>query len=192
MNTREKITDITVELCNRHGAFSVTTNHIIDELGISPGTLYYHFKNKEEIIREIFLKISSEFTQVMSGFDKCEDFSGTMKLFRENYRLIYKYRFFYLEISSLLKKDEILKEMYRKNYREKMKFMKSAIIHFEKKGLIKKFSSSDQIERLMKNIWIITDFWMSFSDSSGENTNEKMIDGGLKQLEEILKPHMIE
>ena len=54
MNTKEKIIRTSIALFNLHGERAITTNHIASNLGISPGNLYYHFKNKEDIIRNIF------------------------------------------------------------------------------------------------------------------------------------------
>jgi AcrR family transcriptional regulator len=38
----------------------VTTNHVAAHLKISPGNLYYHFRNKEEILREAFERMNAE------------------------------------------------------------------------------------------------------------------------------------
>ena len=56
MKTKDRIIEASIELFNSQGERNVTTNHIASHLNISPGNLYYHFRNKEEIIRHIFSK----------------------------------------------------------------------------------------------------------------------------------------
>ena len=52
--TKEKIIETSINLFNEKGCLNTSTRHIADELGISIGNLYYHFKNKEEIVIEIY------------------------------------------------------------------------------------------------------------------------------------------
>ena len=55
--TKEKIIETSIKLFNEKGCLNTSTRHIADELGISVGNLYYHFKNKEDILSGCMLAI---------------------------------------------------------------------------------------------------------------------------------------
>ncbi len=64
--TKDRIIDTATELFNEYGTGAVSTNHIAKESGISTGNLYYHFSNKEEIIRMILEKMVLDWDSVWS------------------------------------------------------------------------------------------------------------------------------
>jgi len=115
--TVARILDGAVELLNREGGDAVTTNHIAAHLGMSPGNLYYHFRNREEIVRAIFPRIVEE------GL-RATDASAPTLTAREfgdrhvqGIHTLWRHRFFFRDLNQLLARDEELAAAYRDYHR---------------------------------------------------------------------------
>ncbi|HEY5975523.1 MAG TPA: TetR/AcrR family transcriptional regulator, partial [Geobacteraceae bacterium] len=95
--TKSRILETAIELFNDKGTKAVTTNHIAAALGISPGNLYYHFRNKEEIIRAIFDQMDrvglGDYGEIIA-----KNPAGSLAAMEETFMMIqrfnWRYRFF--------------------------------------------------------------------------------------------------
>ena len=66
MPTRERILDVALALFNDAGTAPISTNHIAAAAEISPGNLYYHFRNKEQIVQSLFERLFSTYEHVFA------------------------------------------------------------------------------------------------------------------------------
>ncbi|MES3036420.1 MAG: TetR/AcrR family transcriptional regulator, partial [Bdellovibrionota bacterium] len=138
MKTKEKILLSSIELFNKNGVQAVSTNHIAKALEISPGNLYFHYDNKEEIIAELFRRMARETYQLW--LPKRSKTLQPLQFIDENFELYWKYRFFHREMYSLRRKDPGLAKMWRVHIQKMMKLME---ILYRKWGGIPRFVFSD-------------------------------------------------
>lgn len=100
--TRERILQTSLELFNALGEPHVTTADIAAEMNISPGNLYYHFRNKDEIVAELFAAHERDvvplFAEPPAGRGDVEDLWLLLHLLLERMQA---YRFFYRDLMDL-------------------------------------------------------------------------------------------
>lgn len=62
--TKEKICTVAKRLFSQKGYYMVSTNEIAKEAGISVGTLYHHFRNREEILKQLITLEMTKFNRL--------------------------------------------------------------------------------------------------------------------------------
>src|SRR3954464_14671981 len=106
---RERILLASIELFNDAGTVAVTTNHIAQNLQISPGNLYFHFRNKEEIVRELFDRMCAATYAIWKpkeeGSNKTGFPTAPIELIEKSFEVFWDFRFFHREMYHLRRKD---------------------------------------------------------------------------------------
>ena len=75
MNKKSLVLQTTLELITKQGIEATSLSQIIKESGVANGTVYHHFKNKEEIVTELYLMLTQDFgTVVMRNTEEEADF----------------------------------------------------------------------------------------------------------------------
>ena len=70
MNTREKILDVALHMFSERGYEAVSIRDICGEVGIKESTLYYHFKNKKDILDSLVEKFRTHIDGLLSHVDE--------------------------------------------------------------------------------------------------------------------------
>ncbi len=189
MKTRDKIVHAALELFNQHGERNITTNHIADHIEISPGNLYYHFRNKQEIVREIFALYSAELLERFTPLKGSKESLTMLKSYLDSiFSLMWKYRFFYANLPEILSRDELLHEQYT----NAQDILQGNLIMIMQEFVALKLLVLDQqqLKSLVCTLHLIACSWLSYQSAmlSKAQITEKMVRQGMLQMIDVVKP----
>jgi AcrR family transcriptional regulator len=190
IKTKELIKNKALELFNEKGSHRITTNHIADAMGISPGNLYYHYGNKEEIIRDLFAEATAAFQKL---WDVLTDVSAAemLSLFRESARVYYAYRFFYMEMPMLISRDPELAAVYSANHARNLEVYTRIAQSVMNRDRVNKMTEAE-IRAIVVNGWIVSEFWLSYLFLSGTGISEETVARYSSQMLLMICPYLDE
>lgn len=194
MGNREKIILAAKDLFNEHGAANVGTNKIASHLGISPGNLYYHFKNKEEIIRAIFPEINLATEEALAiQQQELPPEAQLVQILKSWMSVVWDYRFFYGNMVQLLRNDPELQSLYVSRRKLTLAFLKSAFMEASRlrhDGVAK--LEDEEAEMLARNVWIIALNWIRFLqvEKSDDEISQSDISAGALQIFAVVAPYL--
>jgi AcrR family transcriptional regulator len=120
--TRERILELSLQLFNTYGEPNVNTTIIAEEMRISPGNLYYHFKNKDDIVNSIFQQFEREIDRLLTvPEDRAPNVEDAWLFLHVLFELIWKYRFFYRDLNNLLINNRTLELRFKELLAQKVK-----------------------------------------------------------------------
>ena len=194
MKTRDKIIQASIVLFNEQGERNVTTNHIAAHLAISPGNLYYHFRNKEDIILSIYEEYARslllETLPTVSSEVKPLD---SLVLYMDSvFQTTMKFRFFYSSLPVLLDKDPSLREKYVEVQQSISERVSQLLISLRAADIID--FPDDCLADIVSILRLINTFWVSFYQTQTMVNEVNQVDDsvfyqGVLKILVILRPY---
>ena len=190
--TRERILETALVLFNEFGEPNVTTQLIADDMGISPGNLYYHFHNKDEIIESLFADfergIEETLTAPVRRPPNVEDIWLFLHLVFEG---IWKFRFLYRDINELLSRNRMLETHFKRIVAHKVHTATAICRGLVATGDMK--ASPAEIQALAVNMTVVATYWLSFefvSDPRKKIGGENLARGAF-QVMALAAPYLV-
>ena len=191
MSTRQEILDTALRLFNEQGTAPVSTNHIAGAQGISPGNLYYHFRNKREIIRELFRRMFDMWDQGLPlPADRPAELTDLQAAVQASYRNIWEYRFAYRELIALLQADADLRREWLEFRRRGFDGFQRLIGAFVDSGVFRMPEDPRALRELKEICWLISEFWISNLEVSGCAVDASSMKHGVQLMLRVLQPYL--
>ncbi len=184
MKTRDRILQASLQLFNTQAERNVTTNHIASHLGISPGNLYYHFRNKSTIVAELF----SEFERQMDTFFALTEQTTVTLEDKTQYlesllKIMWQFRFLHQGLEYLLESDPELAARYRQFAQRSLGSTQQIYQAFADAGILQ--LNAQQAETLSINTWLVLSSWLQFLTTTGGiqmTLDERLLRRGIYQI----------
>ncbi len=182
---RERILDASVELFNFSGTVAVTTNHIAKHLKISPGNLYFHFRDKEEIIRELFQRLNAA---VYAAWDAKAGLEPE-RFLANSLEVFWTYRFFHREMYHLRRQDPLLAKAWKRHMRLCYKLFKLYYREWLRSGLVREIRAAEQLQRLSESLLLTSSASLGFFESLEKPASRRVLRSALDHVNQVSQPY---
>jgi AcrR family transcriptional regulator len=190
--TRARVLAESLRLFNERGEANVTTGTIAAALNMSPGNLYYHFRNKDQIIEHLFRDFESRIeVQPPASGDAAtamEDLWLYLHLMLEG---IWDYRFLYRNLDDLTARNRRLRDHFNR-----IMDAKEAAVVALCDGLVRSRSmraTPEEIRALARNVLVVATYWLNFRSLRGARDRRAGDDLGLGayQVMALVAPYLV-
>ncbi len=190
-NTRERILDASLGMFNARGEPNVTTNHIADELDISPGNLYYHFRNKDDILEHLFARYEVRIEEALVlPDDRLPTLEDIWLQLHVAFECMWDFRFIYRDLVDITSRNRKLRLHFSRILKRATANAEAVLRGLAAGGEMR--ASRAEIEATAHNILLVTSFWMSYNAVLGGHMEREATDltRGIYQVMMLLAPFL--
>ena len=159
--TRYRILDVALREFNLFGEPNVTTSTLSARLDMSAGNLYYHYRNKDDIVAALLQRFDGESAQLMKfGGTRPDSIIALNDYLKAIFALIWRYRFLYRDLNELLSRHRKVELHFRALIDNQRAAVKTLCAILREEGALT--ASEVQIDALASNMVLVASFWLSF------------------------------
>lgn len=187
--TKQRILDASLALFNAQGEPNVTTNHIADDLEISPGNLYYHFRNKDDIIEQIFVRFEERMDKALAApADRLPELEDVWLQLHLVFECISEYRFLYRDLVDILSRNRSLRLRFARILKRAAGSASDIMRGLVRSGAMR--ASAVEVEATATNILVIATFWLNYASVRGDRDENTSIRLGIVQVMMLVAPFL--
>ena len=189
--TRDRILDLSLALFNERGEPNVTTNHIADELEISPGNLYYHFRNKDDIVEHLFARYEARIdTVLVTPDERLPTLEDIWLQLHAAFEVMWEFRFIYRDLVDLTSRNRKLRLHYARILKRATSNVTEVMQGLVRAEVMR--ASRAEIEATANNLLLVATFWMNFNTVRGGGTEKSPQDltRGIYQVMMLIAPFL--
>ena len=174
---------------NAQGEPNVTTNHIADELEISPGNLYYHFRNKDDIIEHLFARYEQRMdTALAAPQGRLPGLEDIWLQLHRVFECIWDYRFLYRDLVEILSRNRRLRMRFARILRRADEQAHAVMRGLSQAGVMR--ASVEELAATATNILVIATFWLNYASARGDQDEHASIRDGIVQVMMLIAPFL--
>ena len=159
--TRERILELSLRLFNEFGEPNITTTVIAEEMNISPGNLYYHFRNKDDIVNSIFVQFEAEIERILTVPEtRRSNLEDVWFYLHVMFELVWRYRFLYRDLSDLLSRNRKLELHFKEILNHKTKVARQLCEDLRGEQSLE--ATDAEIGALATNMVVVATYWLSY------------------------------
>lgn len=174
---KELILKTAIELFSKQGYEKTSIRDITGKSGISTGTLYFHFKNKKDILKEVFVRLKPAFGNID------DKFSGKLS-FREYFKLLAKNILddvlanlgFYLLLVNEGIKDPELSVFFYEQFNNDASILAKKLSEYSKKENLRSVDHKKIVISLISNVLSLAIFNGAFKENFGRGFLDDMLE----------------
>ena len=196
--TGARILDAALELFDRDGTSRVTTNHIAAHLGISPGNLYYWYRDKQAIVRALWARSEARRTLVSEpadvGADSLPAPADVLERLVATAAPTCTFLFLARDGTALAHLDPQLRADMAAARTRRVRILSALARTWRADGVLRPVAD-DRVDDLVDAMWTLTETWparVAASRSGGAATRAPgAADDGLERvLRAVLEPYL--
>jgi AcrR family transcriptional regulator len=193
--TRARILEAAQHLFNERGEAHVTTGLIAAAVGISPGNLYYHFRNKDQVVEELFARFEARIdVEPAPGAGAAEALEDLWLYLHLMLEAIRDYRFLYRNLDDLLGRNRRLRQRFDRILERKHAAILALARSLAAAGALR--ARPEEVKALAHNILVVATYWPGYQAvrdgprRAGEDERPVDLGRGAYQVMALVAPYL--
>ncbi len=187
--TRERVLEVALRLFNEFGEPNTTTSLIAAEMEISPGNLYYHYRNKDEIVTALCIDFEHEMAAVLSR-PAAAEVEEIWRQMHDTFEVVWRYRFLYRDLNDILTRNRSVELLFGRILALSVAATLNACDRLRAAGEMR--AERRECLALADNLVVVATYWLSYEyvRNPRQPLGEAAIRRGAFQVLAIAAPYL--